>query len=136
MDYEQFAKMVDQACGGAGSTQPGSGLAVEASAPLRDHLLSLADPAKRAEVTGALAAEIDTAFRQTYRPCGGCGADHPGKRCIGCFHDFGGDDEFSLHLREREARREAERKDAERAAMTLLTAEQRRALGLPDFDID
>lgn len=22
-------------------------------------------------------------------PCGGCGAEHPNERCIGCFHDFG-----------------------------------------------
>jgi hypothetical protein len=26
-----------------------------------------------------------------YKTCGGCGADNPSKRCIGCFHDFGGD---------------------------------------------
>ncbi len=25
-----------------------------------------------------------------YTPCGGCGADKPSDRCIGCLHDFGG----------------------------------------------
>ena len=25
-----------------------------------------------------------------YTPCGGCGAEHPKKRCINCHHDFGG----------------------------------------------
>lgn len=24
-----------------------------------------------------------------YRPCGGCGAEKPSERCLGCFHDFG-----------------------------------------------
>lgn len=28
---------------------------------------------------------------EVYEPCGGCGADHPSKRCINCFHDFGGE---------------------------------------------
>ena len=23
-------------------------------------------------------------------PCGGCGADHPSQRCLGCLHQFGG----------------------------------------------
>ncbi len=27
---------------------------------------------------------------EEYEPCGGCGNDRPNKRCIGCFHDFGG----------------------------------------------
>lgn len=26
--------------------------------------------------------------RKKYEICGGCGADHPDQRCIGCFHPF------------------------------------------------
>lgn len=68
-----------------------------------------------------------------YIMCGGCGAKHPRQRCIGCLHDFGGDDEFSRQIREDKEKRANERKDAERAAMENLTAEQRKILGIPDF---
>ena len=27
----------------------------------------------------------------SYTPCGGCGAQKPSDRCLGCFHHFGGD---------------------------------------------
>jgi hypothetical protein len=68
-----------------------------------------------------------------YVRCDGCGNDDPRKRCLGCFHDFGGDDAFSLSLREAAAERAATRLSAERAVMEHLTAAQRRSLGLPDF---
>lgn len=35
--------------------------------------------------------KVKGATMSDYTPCGGCGADDPSKRCIGCFHDFGGD---------------------------------------------
>jgi len=28
-------------------------------------------------------------MQTNFIPCGGCGAEHPNERCIGCFHDFG-----------------------------------------------
>jgi NTP pyrophosphatase (non-canonical NTP hydrolase) len=30
----------------------------------------------------------DTIHTLKYTTCGGCGADHPDKRCLGCLHDF------------------------------------------------
>ncbi|TWH35580.1 MULTISPECIES: FAD-dependent thymidylate synthase [unclassified Aminobacter] len=40
-------------------------------------------------VVNAARVSFDKVSELEYEYCGGCGQDDPGKRCIGCFHDFG-----------------------------------------------
>lgn len=40
------------------------------------------------ELSDASLTTHETTPEKEYKQCGGCGAKHPSKRCIGCMHDF------------------------------------------------